>query len=216
MHSMSRPPLGGVEGTGLEEALGLCWNWPGVGKGWFLSTCQTHVNARGSLRLLFSHGTVHEHLRLSQEVTHLAGRAGGWKERGSALWKAHILAAVPHSRRHVAWSQMDSGRECDLSQAQCLRLGEWESRQSLGLTAATAHPSPCRGPGTQLGQEKEAESPSFDAAGDHSLSRALCPGLPLPAPPPPGCSLPSHSHGCSPALGEPLPLAPRTPGTQHK
>lgn len=48
LHSMSRPPLGGVEGTGLEEALGLCWNWPGVGKGWFLSTCQTTSTPGGA------------------------------------------------------------------------------------------------------------------------------------------------------------------------
>lgn len=37
----------------------------------------------------------------------------------------------------------------------------------------------------QLGQEKKvAESQSLDAAGDSSLSRAICPGLPLLAGPP--------------------------------
>lgn len=91
-HSMPRPPLGGVEGTGFEEALHLWWNWPG-----------------------------------GQGRAGLCAPARPRQRKGEL--SPHILAALPHSLRQVAWSRMDSGEQYGLSQARCVRLGEWESQR---------------------------------------------------------------------------------------
>lgn len=144
-----------------------------------------HVNARGSFRLMFSHCTAGDWLRTcasaSLPVTGShppAGRGWGRKERDSALRKAPILAAVPPP------------------EAGCLELhGFWRrvwlvtspvcEAGRVGISAAaTAHPSPCQGPGTTWAGKGGGGVPGLRCWGDSSLSRAVCLGLPLLASPP--------------------------------
>lgn len=155
-HSMPRPPLGGVEGTGFEEALPLCWNPPGVRKGWFLFTCQATSTQRGAFASC-SHCTVHEHLCLQQEVAHRARRGWGQERKRCCLPESPYSGCCPSEPETCCPEPAGFWREVWLVPSPMHE--EWASQQPLGLTAATAHPSPGLGPGANLGRKRRWQSP---------------------------------------------------------
>lgn len=143
----------------------MWWNWPGIqGRAGFCSPARPRQR-KGELSPLVL--TLHCR-RLAENlcigISACDRKSPTCRKRLGARKKEALPSGKPLSwllslsLRQVAWCWMDSGGECGLSQAGCVRLGEWGSQQQ---PLPTLHRAEVQAP---IGREKEvAESQVSDA-----------------------------------------------------